>query len=353
MKETIISCESLLHFTEDVLAKCLPKREAHLIAETLVDADMRGIFSHGVQRLSGYLKRMEEGLMERETNVVTVSDSYTTAVLDAHNGWGQVASIKAMEIAIQKAKEYGTGFVGVRNSNHNGTATYYTALAAEQGHIGIAMTNASPIMVPFGAKEPSLGPNPISIAIPTGEGKMPIILDMSTSNVARGKIMVAKKNNTPIPEGWAITKEGYPTTDPQEAWEGYVLPLGPKGSGLAIIVDILSGILTGSLFGKQIPRQYDDPYPQQVGHLFGAIQVGNFIDPKDFYEKVERKVQETITSEPMEGFDRVYMPGEREQIQKKRSMKEGIPISNNVFEELRATGENYGIDLNEYVSVSN
>ena len=350
MSNIAVSEKDLQRFCRDLLKQSLPDEEAEVIAETLVDADLRGVTSHGVQRVAGYLKRMEDGIIERKTDISVVQDSFATALLDANNGWGQVAGVKAMEMAIQKAGQYGTSFVGVSNSNHFGTASFYTRMAAEKGFIGISMTNASPIMVPFGAKEPSLGPNPISISIQAGEGKKPIILDMSTSNVARGKIMVAKKNKESIPEGWAITKDGKQTTDADEAWEGFVLPMGPKGSGLAIIIDILSGVLTGSLFGKRIPRQYDDPYPQQLGHLFGAINIENFGEPELFYQNVLEKIEETISSEPSEGFDQVYMPGEMESQRKKEYKENGIPLSQEIINELRKTGEKYGVDLEHYLS---
>ncbi|MFD1849567.1 Ldh family oxidoreductase [Oceanobacillus bengalensis] len=350
MSEVKIPKDDLQQYCEAILGKSLPEDEAKIVAETLVDADLRGVTSHGVQRVAGYLKRLEEELIERSTNVQVVNDTYATALLDANNGWGQVAAKKAMELAIEKAEAFGTAFVGVRNSNHFGTASYYTRMAAEKGYIGISMTNASPMMVPFGAKEPSLGTNPISISIPAGEGVDTIVLDMSTSNVARGKIMVAKKNGESIPRNWAITKDGKQTTNPDEAWEGYVLPMGPKGSGLAIIIDILSGVLTGSLFGKRIPRQYDDPYPQRLGHFFGAINIASFGDPDVFYQSIKEKIEETVSSEPSEGFERVLMPGELELMKTKSREENGIPISKEIFNELIETGLKYDVDINQYLS---
>jgi len=332
-----------------ILAKSLPQEEAAIIAETLVDADLCGVSSHGVSRIADYLRRMEDGLIERKTEITVVQETATTALLDAANGWGQVVSYKAMNTAIDKALEYGTGFVGVKGSNHNGIAAYYTRMAAERGCIGIAMTNTSATMVPWGAKEPSLGTNPISIAVPVGPGKDPVVLDMATSNVARGKIILAQKKGQSIPEGWAITKDGENTTNPNLAIEGYMLPMGPKGSGLAIIVDILSGVLTGALFGKQVPRMYEDPVPQQIGHFFGAIQIGGFIDPSLFYDRMEEKVDETVTSEPMKGFDRVYMPGEIELAKKRKQVVEGIQLSIEIYQELKKTAENYSVNIDDFI----
>jgi LDH2 family malate/lactate/ureidoglycolate dehydrogenase len=345
MTKVNVHAEELREFCSAVLNKCIPNREADIVAHSLVDADLCGVGSHGVSRLTDYLKRLEAGLVKRETNITLIRETTTTALLDADNGWGQVASVQAMDTAITKALEHGTGFVGVRNSNHNGTAAYYTRIAAERGCIGIATTNTSALMVPFGAMEPSLGTNPISISVPAGPGKDPVVLDMATSNVARGKIILASKKGESIPEGWAITKDGEPTTDPIKALQGYILPMGPKGSGLAIIVDILSGVLTGALFGKQIPRMYDDPEPQQIGHFFGAISVEAFMDMPFFSQRMKEKVDETVNSTPMKGFDRVYMPGEIELEKKRQQESNGIQLPIEIYKELERTGLQYGVEI--------
>ncbi|MDQ0338105.1 LDH2 family malate/lactate/ureidoglycolate dehydrogenase [Caldalkalibacillus uzonensis] len=349
MGDIIVPASQLIRFTSQVLGQSLPEDEAEIIAETLVDADLLGVESHGVSRLAGYLKRMEDGLIERKTRLTLVRETPTTALFDAANGWGQVAAVKALETAIEKALQYGTGFVGVKNSNHFGTASYFTRMATEKDCIGLAMTNASAIMVPFGSKEPSLGTNPISIAVPTGEGRNPVVLDMATSQVARGKIILAKKKGETIPAHWAITVNGEPTTDPVKALEGFVLPLGPKGSGLAIMIDILSGVLTGALFGKQIPKMYGDQSSQQLGHFFGVIHIEAFMDKTLFYQRMQEKVQETVNSAPMEGFDRVYMPGEIELSRKKVRLEKGIPLPKEIYLELKETGSRYGVDIEKFI----
>lgn len=341
--------KSLLLLTKEIFSKVLPEKEAEIIADTLVEADLQGVESHGVQRIKGYLERYEKGIIENQTIIDILEDTMTTVVIDANNGWGQVAAVEATNITIEKAEKYGSAYTGVRNSNHYGMAAYYTRMIAKKGFIGITTTNASPFMVPYGSAEPSLGANPLSISIPTGEDKEPIILDMSASNVARGKIMLAKQNNEEIPKDWAITHDGKQTTNPHEAWEGYLLPLGPKGSGLAIIIDILSGVLTGSLFGKQIPKQYEDPYPQRIGHLFGAIKIENFIDLDVFYENVQQKINETVNSQPMEGFNQVRMPGDSKIKNRNLRMKDGIPLSEKTFFEIIEVGEKYGIKVTDYI----
>ncbi|NOU97396.1 Ldh family oxidoreductase [Paenibacillus sp. LMG 31456] len=349
MKKIVVQAEALRKFSTAVFAKSLPEQEAAIVADNLVDADLLGVESHGVSRIPGYLKRMEQGLIEKCTSITLTAETPTTAMYDAGNGWGQVVSVKAMQTAIEKAKTYGTAFVGVNNSNHIGTCSYYTRMAATEGCIGIAMTNTSAMMVPFGANEPSLGTNPISFAVPTGKGKAPVVLDMATSNVARGKIILAKTKGDKIPEGWAVTKDGEPTTDPIEALEGFLLPMGSKGSGLAIMVDILSGVLTGALFGKRVPRMYEDPEPQRIGHFFGVIKVGAFMEEQEFFRRIQEKIDETVNSKPAKGFDRVYMPGEIEALNMKKQLSEGIVLSPAVFRDLEQTGKQYGVDIQAYL----
>ncbi|PZE21052.1 Ldh family oxidoreductase [Paenibacillus xerothermodurans] len=350
MSDIIVQVDQLRQFCTDVFAKSLPQREAAIIADNLVDADLLGVESHGVSRVPGYLKRMEQGLIERSTNISLISETPTTAMYDAGNGWGQVVAVKAMQAAIDKAKAYGTAFVGVNNSNHFGTCSYYTRMAAAEGCIGIAMTNSSAMMVPFGSLAPSLGTNPLSFAIPTGAGQDPVVLDMATSNVARGKIIVAKTKGNQIPEGWAVTKDGEPTTDPIAALEGFLLPMGSKGSGLAIMVDVLSGVLTGALFGKRVPRMYEDPEPQNIGHFFGVIRVDAFMPLDEFYRRMQEKIDETVKSQPAKGFNRVYMPGEIESLKMKKQLAEGIALSPAIFRELEQTGRKYGVDIQSYMS---
>ncbi|MFA9556715.1 Ldh family oxidoreductase [Evansella sp. AB-rgal1] len=338
-----IQAEELKEFSFEILKKVVPEEEATIIADTLLDAELTGVVSHGVSRLHDYIKRFDKGLIEGKTKLDKINETLTSSLYDANNGWGQVASVFAVEEAVKKAQEYGTGFVGISNSNHNGTSAYYTKLIAEKGLIGIAMTNASPLMVPFGAAEPSLGTNPLSIAIPNKDGEAPVVLDMATSNVARGKIILANKNNEAIPEGWAITKEGKPTTYAAEALEGYILPMGAKGSGLAIMVDILSGVLTGSLFGKSIPKMYGDDKPQRVGHLIGAISLDGFVRKEMFFDNLHARIKETVESKPMEGHAQVYMPGDLERQKAEYHLQHGISLSEEVSKELEELSVRFSV----------
>jgi LDH2 family malate/lactate/ureidoglycolate dehydrogenase len=242
--------------------------------------------------------------------------------------------------------------VGVRNSNHNGTAAYWTMKIAREGMVGICSMNTSPVMAAHGSKQPTLGTNPLSIAVPSSSGS-PVVLDMATSNQARGKIILAAKNDDPIPEGWAITSEGLPTTDAKEALKGSVLPLGgPKGSGLAIMLDILTGVLTGAEFGAKMPRMYDDPQPQRVGHMFSAISVEAFMPMTEFLSRMDEKEQETRQGPPAPGFESVSMPGDGTHARMATHRHNGIPLTDEVYADLLAAAARYGVSPEPLKSTS-
>ena len=336
--------DALRTFCEEVLvAAGVPHNDARIVADALVDADLAGMKSHGVTRLNDYLLRMEQGLMTPTTRVDVVRETPSTVLLDANDGWGQVASERAVELVVAKARDVGSAWVGVRNSNHNGTAAYWTMKIAREGMVGICSMNTSPVMAAHGSRRPTLGTNPLSIAAPSSSG-LPVVLDMATSNQARGKIILAAKNNEPIPEGWAITGEGLPTTDAKEALKGSVLPLGgPKGSGLAIMLDILTGVLTGAEFGAEMPRMYDDPQPQRVGHMFSAISVEAFMPVAEFLSRMDQKERETREGPPAPGFERVSMPGDGTHERMATHREHGIPLTDEVYADLLVAAERYGV----------
>ena len=340
----VVRPDELTLFCEELfVAAGVPRSEAALVAASLVDANLIGLDSHGVSRVADYLGRLKKGLISPQTALEVVAESAGTALIDAHNGWGQVASQRAVEVAVGKARDVGVAWIGVRNSNHNGTARFWTSRIAQAGMVGISGTNGSPVMAPFGGLDESLGTNPISIAVPSS-GEVPVVLDMATSAQARGKILLAAKNDEPIPEGWALTKEGYPTTDPHEAWEGILLPAaGPKGSGLAMMVDILSGVLTGASFGATMPRMYADPSPQMLGHFFVAVDVEAFMPLKEFRERMGVREEQTRESRPVPGSDRVLMPGDLEAERHAQHSREGIVISPAVHAELLELAERLGV----------
>ena len=318
------------------------EEEASVITTSLVEADMSGVGSHGVSRLKIYMKRMEEGVVSKKGEMTVESESPGSLALDAHNSMGIVAGVKAIDLAIEKAKIAGSVFVTVKHSNHFGPAAFFTRRAADQGFIALAASNAPPNMAPGGASEAYIGTNPLSIAVPTGDKKH-IVLDMATSVVAQGKIIMAAKDNKEIPEGWAITKDGNPTTDPHEALKGTVLPFGgPKGYGIALLIDIFSGILSGADFGPYLHNMWTDfVTPQNVGHVFHIIDISKFIDHEIFYSRIDVLRNDIKNLRKAQGVSEIYLPGEIEYLKAETAKKEGVIISRNTVDELKELGLQY------------
>ncbi|MCM3761986.1 Ldh family oxidoreductase [Alkalihalobacillus oceani] len=343
-RKIVIPYKELIEFSNNILLNFgVPEKETEIISNSIVHANLMGHHSHGIARLTDYIVRIEKGLAKKHTELTYIKNAPSVALIDANNGWGQVASETAVEVAVEKAKEAGSSWVGVYNSNHYGTSGYWTSKISSNGMIGISMTNTSPVMAPFGSREASLGTNPISIAIPTKSGK-PVLLDMATSNQARGKITLAAKTGQIIPDDWAITKDGKRTTDPREALEGSLLPFGgAKGSGLALMVDILSGVLTNSAFGSDISQFYNGDSPQNLGHIFGAINIDAMLSLPDFLERMEERENQTRNSAPALGFEKVFMPGDIEHSNFQRQERDGIELDDKIFEELLETARRHGV----------
>ena len=245
-------------------------------------------------------------------------------VLDAHNGWGAVAGLAGMREAIARARQVGTGVAVVRHSNHFGIAAYYAQEAVVAGMIGVAMTNASANMSPWGGRQPYFGTNPICVAVPAGKER-PVIYDGATSVVAIGKLVLAAKKGEQIPPTWAADQSGQPTTDPKVAVAaGNLLPMGGyKGYGFALIVDVLSGILAGAAFGSHVSNLRKLDAPQNVGHFFAALDIGAFADPAEFQGEMEQLVREIKNSPRAPGSERIYLPGEIEWEFEERRCREG------------------------------
>ncbi len=336
-----IDADLLKNFCCDVLLKLgITKESADIVSDHLVWADLMGISSHGVTRLGIYVKRIQTGLTNAKPNIHIVRESPSMAVLDGDNGLGQVVGVKAVELAIEKANKVGVGVVAVRHTTHFGCAGYYALKAIEKDMIGVVMSNAPSTMAPWGARVPYLGTNPIAFGIPTREFP-PILLDMATSIVARGKIILAAKEGKTIPEGWAVDPEGEFTTDPESALKGAVLPFGgPKGSGIALMIDILSGILSGAEFGSHIGSLYDDfSKPQNVGNFIMVFNIENFCPVNEFKERVELMRQEIKSLPKAKGVDEILLPGElefRRYVENKRS---GIQLGPEVIKELKEVGK--------------
>lgn len=325
----------------------VPDEEAALFADLLVEADCRGVHSHGLMRLPVYVARIQGGAMAAKTVLRVVSESPGTLLLDGGNGPGHVTCARAMDMAIDRARVNGVGVVAIRNSNHNGTQAGYAMRAVSAGMIGLCATLGGNVMAPWGGVTPLLGNNPFGLAAPTAEGP-PFVLDMACSIAARGWIMLAEKRGEPIPEGWAIDAQGNPTQDPTTALAGTVLPIGGhKGYGLSMLVAILTGVLTGAAVGTagflgRDFRQATDR-PQDCGHLLAALDIARFMPVPVFKARMDQLIRDMRAAERAPGVERIYVPGGVEHASALEAEKLGVPIEEAVLKELEALGRRLGV----------
>lgn len=287
----------------------VPTADRKIIIDSIIIAHQRGKGSHGIGRVNIYARKIREGLMSASTVLKTMKDTPVVSVFDAAHGFGQVAAWRGTETAIEKASKYGVGLVGIKSSNNFGTAGFIVEQAAQKEMIGVVLANSGPAIAPTGGNKPLFGTNPIGIAFPVGEGKPPIILDMATSNAARGKIRLAAANGELIPEGWALDANGNPTTHPLEALKGSMIPIGGhKGYGLSLAVDILAGLLTGAAFAGDVkPLNHKSEF-SEYGHFIMAINIRFFLEYNEYLEKITYLTKKVKAS----GLkDQVFLPGEK------------------------------------------
>ena len=305
--------EALAAFGTDVLtALDVPRADAELVADSLVQADLWGHSSHGLLRLPWYAARLRSRAMVARTDPAVLADTGALVLLDGRDGIGQVLTERARTLAIERARAHGVGLVGVRNSNHFGTAMYFTRRAAAEGCVAVLTTNASPAMAPWGGREKVLGTNPWSIAAPGPDGRV-VAVDIANTAVARGKIYLARSRGEPIPETWALTPDGAPTTDPAAGVLGVLLPMaGHKGYAITFLMDVLSGALTGSGVGTDVHGPYEPGEPSRCGHLFLAVDTSAFGDVADYEQRVGRLIEQVKGVPLAQGFDEVFYPGELE-----------------------------------------
>lgn len=305
--------------------------DASKVADVLVHADLRNVNSHGVLRTEHYVNRLQAGGINPHARPTFTPSGPVTGVVDGDDGFGHVIADLAMEHAIDMAKKNGVGMVTAINSSHCGALSYFVQKAADAKLIGIAMSHTDKIVVPFGGKTQFLGTNPIAYGVPA-KTKKPFILDMATSNVALGKILQAREEGKEIPHGWGVDEQGTSVTNPHDVVS--LLPFGgPKGYGLSVIVDIFSGLLAGAAFGPHISKMYGDlDQKRKLGHYFCVINPTFFTDADVFLEQMDRMMEELSLVEPAPGFDRVYIPGEIEQLHEERNRAYGISIAQSVYE---------------------
>ena len=359
MKTTLYSYERLYQFSVSIFSKIgCDAKDAALAASTLLLADVRGIDSHGIARLTGYVRLWEVKRINATARINIIHSTPSTASVDGDSGLGLVVAPKAMQIAIDKAKEVGTGWVSVQNSNHFGIAAAHAVMALQHDMIGISMTNASPLVSPTFSVERLLGTNPICVAIPSGN-EAPFVADLATTTAANGKLEILQRKNEDAPIGWIQDKNGDPSTDPHELKSGgALLPLGGdkehgshKGYALGSVVDIFSAILSGANYGPWVP-----PFPAYVpmpenmpgkgiGHFFGAMRIDAFRPAADFKQHMDHWLQRFRSAKPAKGFEKVLVPGDPEREMEHERMADGIPLLEPVIKDLEKLAERFGINL--------
>ncbi len=334
----------------------VPKEDAAQAAEVLASADLRGIESHGVARLHSYFDMLSLGRINPKPKIKVVRSTLSTATVDGDNGLGLVVGPHSNRIAMDMAEKAGSGWVSVRNTNHFGIAGYYVLKALERDLIGWAMTNSTKLVAPLWGAERMLGTNPIAIGFP-GKEEPPIVIDMATCAAAYGKIEMARRRGEPIPEGWAINSEGRDTTNPNDMVEGgALLPLGSdrdhgghKGYGLAIMVDVLCGVLSGANWGpftppfalrQEIPKR---SVGKGIGHFFGAMRIDGFIDGDSFRRQIDDYIRVFRSTKPAPGTNGPLIPGDPEREMEKVRRQKGVPLILPVVDELRDISLKTGI----------
>lgn len=335
-KEFIVDYEDLQNYTSEIF-KCagMSEEDAKFQAKSLVTTNLWGVDSHGVMRVPIYAQRLQSKAINPRPDIKTIKGNNAFEVMEGDNGPGAIVAQKAMKRAIELAKKYSVGIVGVRNSNHFGAAALYSKLATDEGMVGIAMTNVKPLIVAPGASKPVAGNNPFAIGIPTF-GDFPFMLDMSLSVVAGGKLSLAIKKGEKIPTHWATDKNGKPTDDPKEAFEGFLLPMGGfKGLGLAYAIDMLSGVLTGGYFSHQVKSMYENPEdPSLTSHMMIAINPEMIISKEELQLKMSEYIDNLKATPVWEENGELYLPGELEYRKSLKRKEEGINLPKKIYEDL-------------------
>lgn len=353
----MFSYNHLLEFSKSVFIRIgCSESDADLAATTLLSADLRGVDSHGVARLSGYVRLWEAGRINPKPDIKIVHQTPSTAVVDGDAGLGLVVAPKAMDIAIEKAENVGTGWVSVKNSNHYGIAGHHAMKALPKAMIGLAMTNASPLVAPTYSLERLLGTNPIAVAIPANE-EPAFVADFATTTAANGKLEILQRKGTEAPEGWIQDKEGNFTTDPHALKAGgALLPLGGdrdhgshKGYCLGAIVDIFSAVLSGANYGPWVPPFVSflplapDPVGEGIGHFMGAMRVDAFRPKEEFLQHMDKWIRRFRAAKPVPGQERVEIPGDQERIISEIRLNKGIPLLEPVIKDLEEVGKKFSL----------
>lgn len=337
---------ALRDFVTTIYARAgMPDADAAFIADTLVQADLWGHQSHGVLRTGWYLARLQSGVMKMVSETNFAVDAGSVAVIEGQDSVGQVVTKFATEDVIRRAKAHGVAAVAVRNSNHFGTCMYYTRMAAEQGCVMMLTTNGGPAIAPWGGIRKIIGTNPWSVSCPAGRHP-PFMMDMANTGVARGKIYLARQRHEQIPLGWALTAEGEPTTDPQAAIDGIILPMaGHKGYAIALVVDMLSGVLSGSSFLSAVNGPYKTDKKSGAGHFMVAIDIAKLQPLAEFNERMEKFIEEIKGTPRAQGVEEIFYPGEMEARSDAKHRNEGLELPRDTIDDLRRLGHEAGVAI--------
>lgn len=344
MAKINISAAELNTYIHAVLvANGVPSENAKIVAHALVLADLRGVDTHGTNRIPSYVERIRQGVLDPKASPTLKQVTPAVAIVDAHNGFGFPAAYRAMNAAIDMAKHIGVGLVAVKHSNHFGMSAWIVQQAIDAGMMSLVFTNSSPALPVWGGKEKMMGVSPLACGAPAGKERS-FILDMAPSVAARGKVYKALRRGEKIPKGWALDADGKETKDPAEALKGTMLPMGgPKGSALSIMMDVFSGVLSGSAFAGHVTNPYDPSKPADVGHFIVAIKPDLFMSIEDFKARMDYLYKRVVGSEKMQGVDRIYFPGELEQITHDQRLKTGISLTVEEIVKLNSEAERVGV----------
>lgn len=345
-----VSFGDLKKFCQQAYMKAgVPAEEAEIVADLLARSDLRGVETHGVTRLPIYIQRLQKGYVRAKCQITAVKEKGPTAFLDAHGSMGHIAAYRSMEMAIQKAEQHGLGWVSVKDSGHFGVAGLFPMMALKKDFIGHIVSNSAPMMFPWGGRERIIGNNPLAYAFPAGQYQ-PVVLDFSLSVVSAGKLILCRKKGEKIPLGWAVNKEGVPTEDPYEGYEGggSLAPVGGhKGYGLVLAHEMLTAVLTGGKWTRNIKSLYEEDPSRIQGtcHSFMVLDPDCFIGREEFKKNVDRYIKSIKESAKAKGAQEILVPGEPEYRTETQFLKDGIPLAPNTVKELAALGESLGLSF--------
>lgn len=345
-----ISFDDLKAFSKGIYRKAgVPDEEAEIVAGLLARSDLRGVETHGVTRLPIYIQRIQKGYVRAVGRITLIREKGPTIFAEAHGSMGHVVAFKAMQMTIEKAEEYGIGWVSVKDSGHFGVAGLFPMMALEKDFVGYVVTNSAPMMAPYGGRERIIGNNPLSYAFPADKC-LPVVVDFSCSVVPSGKLILCRKRGERIPLGWAYDREGSPTEDPYEGYEGggSLAPMGEhKGYGLALAHEMLTALLTGGKWTRDIKSLYEEDKTgiQGTCHSFMALDPDCFIGRENFKKSMDRYIKSIKESGKAKNKREILMPGELGYRTESQRLKEGIPLPLTTVNELTVLGESFGLSL--------